>query len=291
VAKRSVREFRDDNLVDWAAALTYYGVLSIFPALLALVSILGLFGNAAIQPLLDNLSGLAPSAVKDILTQSLQSLAQSQRTAGVFAIVGVAFAVWSASGYVAAFMRASNTVYDIQEGRPIWKTLPVRVAVTVIILILLAVSATIVVFTGDLARRAGELLGIGDAGVLIWNIAKWPVLLLAVSLMLAILYWAAPNVRHRGLKWVSPGSALAVVSWIVVSAAFSLYVANFGSYNKTYGTLAGMIIFLIWLWISNIAVLFGVEFDAELQRARAIEAGHPSGDEPYVEPRDTRKMR
>ena len=158
-------------------------------------------------------------------------------------------------------------------------------------LILLAVSATIVVFTGDLARRAGELLGIGDAGVQIWNVAKWPVLLLAVSLMLAILYWAAPNVRHRGFRWVSPGSALAVVSWIIVSAAFSLYVANFGSYNKTYGTLAGMIIFLIWLWISNIAVLFGVEFDAELQRARAIEGGHPPGEEPYVEPRDTRKMR
>ncbi len=290
VVKRSAREFRDDNLTDWAAALTYYGILSIFPALLALVSILGLFGSGAIQPLLDNLGSLAPGAVKDILTQSLQSLASSQATAGLFAVIGIGLAVWSASSYVAAFMRASNAVYDIQEGRPVWKTLPVRIAVTVVVLILLALSAVIIVFTGDLARRAGELLGIGDTGVRIWNIAKWPVLLLAVVLMLAILYWAAPNVRHRGFRWVSPGSALAVVLWIIASAVFSVYVASFGSYNKTYGSLAGVIIFLIWLWISNIAILFGVEFDAELQRARAIEAGHPPEKEPYTEPRDTRKM-
>jgi membrane protein len=291
VARQSVREFKNDNLTDWAAALTYYGVLSIFPALLALVSILGLFGNAAIQPLLDNLSSLAPGAVKDVLTQALQNLANNQGAAGLFAIIGIAVAVWSASGYIAAFMRASNNVYEIQEGRPIWKTIPVRIGVTVAILILLAVSAVIVVFTGNVASRAGQVLGIGDTGLLIWNIAKWPVLLLAVLLMLAILYWAAPNVRHRGFRWVSPGTVVAVVLWIIASVAFSFYVANFGSYNKTYGSLAGVIIFLIWLWITNIAVLFGVEFDAELQRARAIEAGHPPQEEPYAEPRDTRKMR
>jgi membrane protein len=271
--------------------LTYYGVLSIFPALLALVSILGLFGDSAIQPLLDNLGSLAPGAVKDILTQSLQNLKQNQGAAGLFAVLGIAVAIWSASGYVAAFMKASNTVYDIQEGRPVWKTIPVRIGVTIVILVLLAISALLVVFTGGLARRAGDALGIGDTGVLIWNIVKWPVLLVTVILMLAILYWAAPNVRQHGFRWVSPGSFLAVVMWIIASGLFSLYVAFFSSYNKTYGALAGVIIFLIWLWITNIAVLFVVEFDAELQRARAIEAGHPPQKEPYTEPRDTKKMR
>jgi len=290
VFSRAVREFRDDGLTDWAAVLTYYGILSIFPAMLAVVSVLGLFGSQATQPLLDNVSTLAPGPVRDILTQSLTSLEQSQGGAGVFAIIGIAVAVWSASGYIAAFMRASNVVYDIPEGRPIWKILPLRVAVTLVLVILLAVSAVIVVFTGGLAERAGEVLGIGDTGVTVWNIAKWPVLLLAVVLILAILYWAAPNVRLPGFRWITPGSALAVLLWIAASAAFGFYVANFGSYNKTYGTLAGVVIFLIWLWVTNLAVLFGVEVDAELQRARAIETGHPADQEPYVEPRDTRKF-
>jgi membrane protein len=290
VFSRAVREFRDDRLTDWAAVLTYYGILSIFPAMLALVSVLGLFGSQATGPLLDNVSTLAPGPVRDILTQSLTSLEQSQSGAGVFAIIGVAVAIWSASGYIAAFMRASNVVYDIPEGRPIWKILPLRVAVTLVLVVLLAVSALIVVFTGGLAERAGEVLGIGDTGVTVWNIAKWPILLLAVVLILAILYWAAPNVRLPGFRWITPGSALAVLLWVAASAAFGFYVANFGSYNKTYGTLAGVVIFLVWLWVTNLAVLFGVEVDAELQRARAIETGHPADQEPYVEPRDTRKF-
>jgi membrane protein len=209
----------------------------------------------------------------------------------VFTVIGIAIAIWAASGYIGAFMRASNVVYEIPEGRPIWKTIPIRIAVTIVILILLVISAVILVFTGGLAKRVGQIVGIGDTGVLVWNIAKWPVLLLAVSLILAILYGAAPNVRHRGFRWITPGSALAVVVWLIASAGFAVYVAYFGSYNKTYGALAGVIIFLIWLWISNIAVLFGLEFDAELLRARAIEAGHPPEEEPYAEPRDTRKMR
>jgi membrane protein len=290
VVKRSVREYQDDNLGDWAAALTYYGVLSIFPALLAAVSILGLFGSDAIEPLLENVGTLAPGPVKDILERALRGLEQSQGSAGLFTIIGIALAIWSASGYVGAFMRASNAVYDIREGRPIWKTLPTRVAVTIVILILLVVSAVIVFFTGRIAERAGDILNIGDAGLLVWNIAKWPVLLTAVTALLGLLYWAAPNVRARGFRWISPGSLLAVVLWIIASVAFAFYVANFGSYNKVYGTLAGTIIFLIWLWVTNIAVLFGLEFDAELWRERAIEAGHPPAKEPYAEPRDTRKF-
>jgi membrane protein len=290
VVKRSIREFKEDGLTDWAAVLTYYGILSVFPALLAVVSILGLFGSRATGPLLDNVSTLAPGPVRDILTQSLQSLEQNQRGAGLLAIVSIAIAIWSASGYIAAFIRASNAVYDMPEGRPIWKLVPLRLVMTVVLVILLAVSAVIVVFTGGLADRAGQVLGIGDTGVTAWNIAKWPVLLFAVMLVLAILYWAAPNVRHPGFRWITPGSMLAVILWVIASIGFGFYVANFGSYNKTYGTLAGLVIFLIWLWVTNLAVLFGVELDAELLRARAIEAGHPVDEEPYVEPRDTRKF-
>jgi membrane protein len=288
--KRSIREFKEDGLTDWAAVLTYYGILSIFPAMLAVVSILGLFGSRATGPLLDNVSTLAPGPARDVLTQSLQSLEQNQRGAGLLAIVSIAVAIWSASAYIAAFMRAANAIYDMREGRPIWKTVPLRVGVTVVLVILLVASAVIVVFTGGLADRAGQVLGVGDTGIAVWNVAKWPVLLLAVMLVLAILYWAAPNVRLPGFRWITPGSALAVILWVLASVGFGFYVANFGSYNKTYGTIAGVIVFLIWLWVTNLAVLFGVELDAELLRARAIEAGQPAGEEPYVEPRDTRKF-
>ncbi len=290
VLKRTIREFRDDQLTDRAAALTYYGILSIFPALLALVSVLGLLGQGSIQPLIDNLREFAPGPARDLLTTVLKNLQNSQRTAGFFAIVGIAVALWSASGYVAAFMRASNHVYEMPEGRPIWIKLPVRVAVTAVLLVLLAVSAFAVVLTGSLADRVGKIFGIGDTATMVWDIAKWPALIVIVSLMLAILYWAAPNVRHPSLRWITPGSILAVIVWIIASAAFAFYVANFGSYNKTYGALAGVVIFLIWLWISNIAVLLGVELDAELQRGRAIEAGHPPDKGPYAEPRSTRKF-
>jgi membrane protein len=288
--KRTVQEFRADELTDRAAALTYYAVLSIFPALLAVVSVLGLLGTGSIQPLLDNIRQLAPGPARDTLTSVLNNVQSSQRSAGLFAVVGIAVALWSASGYVAAFMRAANVVYEMPEGRPLWIKLPVRVAVTAVLLILLTISAVAVVFTGGLADRAARVLGIGDTATLVWEIAKWPFLVVIVATMLAILYWAAPNVRHPGFRWITPGSFLAIVLWIVASGAFALYVANFSSYNQTYGTFAGIVIFLVWLWISNIAVLLGIEFDAEMQRSRAIEAGHPPEREPYVEPRDTRKF-
>jgi membrane protein len=290
VLKRTVLEFKEDNLTDWAAALTYYGILAIFPALLVLVSVLGLIGGSATQPLIDNLGSVAPGPAKEIFTSAIQNLQGSKGAAGIFFIVGIAGALWSASGYVAAFMRASNSIYDIEEGRPIWKTLPTRVGLTVVLLALLAISAVAVTLTGGLAKQVGGVLGLSDTAVTVWNIAKWPVLLLVVSFMFALLYWAAPNVKHPKFRWVSPGGALAVIGWLVASIAFAFYVANFGSYNKTYGALAGPIVFLVWLWISNIMVLLGAEFNAELERGRAIEAGHPEHREPFVEPRDTRKM-
>ncbi|HEX2015651.1 MAG TPA: YihY/virulence factor BrkB family protein, partial [Solirubrobacteraceae bacterium] len=203
---------------------------------------------------------------------------------------GLAGALWSASGYVAAFMRASNAIYDVAEGRPIWKTIPTRLGVTLVLVVLLALSAVAVVLTGGLAKQVGNLVGVGGSAVSIWDIAKWPVLLLIVSLMLAILYWAAPNVKQPRFRWISPGAIFAVVAWLVASAAFALYVANFGSYNKTFGAMAGVIVFLVWLWISNIAILLGAEFNAELERGRRIEEGHSPDEEPFVEPRDTRKL-
>jgi membrane protein len=290
VLKRTVAEFKEDNLTDWAAALTYYGVLAIFPALLVLVSVLGLIGSSATQPLIDNLGKVAPGPAREIFTSAIKNLQGSQGAAGVLFVIGLAGALWSASGYVAAFMRASNSIYDIEEGRPVWKTLPTRIVLTIVLLTLLAVSAVAVTLTGGLAKEVGGVLGLSDTAVTVWNIAKWPVLLLVVSFMFALLYWAAPNVKHPKFRWLSPGGVLAVVGWLIASLAFAFYVANFGSYNKTYGAMAGPIIFLVWLWISNIMVLLGAEFNAELARGRAIEAGHPEREEPFVEPRDTRRM-
>ncbi|MGC4785558.1 YihY/virulence factor BrkB family protein [Micromonospora zamorensis] len=290
--RRTVREFQDDSLTDWAAALTYYGVLSIFPGLLVLISLLGLLGETATEGVKDTVNQAVPNdSIQKIIEGAIDTAQQNGGLASVAAIVGLLAAFWSASGYIGAFMRASNSIYDVQEGRPIWKTLPIRLGVTAVVGVLLLVSAVIVVFTGRLAESVGDVIGLGSTAVAVWDVAKWPVLLILVSLMFAILYWASPNARHGGFRWVSPGGVLAVVIWLVISGLFAFYVSNFGSYNKTYGALAGVIIFLVWLWLSNIAILLGAEFDAELERGRAIEAGHDVDDEPYVELRDDRKLR
>ena len=289
VLKRTITEFKADNLTDSAAALTYYGVLAIFPALIALVSVLGLIGHSAIQPLITNLDKLAPSSARQIFTSAIQNIEHSRGAAGVLFIVGIAAAVWSASGYISAFMRASNAIYDIEEGRPFFITIPVRLAVTVVLLALLAISAIAVVITGGLTAKVGQAIGLGNTGQTVFDIAKWPIILLVVSFMFSLLYFASPNVKHPGFRWLSPGGVFAVAVWVIASAAFALYVANFSSYNKTYGALASVIIFLVWLWISNIAVLLGAEWNAELERARQIEAGHPPDREPFVEPRKAPK--
>jgi membrane protein len=292
-AKRTFAEFTDDQLTDRAAALTYYSVLAIFPGLLVVVSLLGLLGKSATKPLLTNFLTVAPSNVKQIIEPELTRLQGAHTSASFAAILGIVLAVWSASAYIAAFMRASNTIYDVPEGRPFWKKTPQRVGVTLLILVMLVASALIVVVSGGLARHVGQVLGIGSTAVTVWNIAKWPVLLIIVILMISILYWTAPNAkRQRGFQLISPGGVIAVVVWLIASALFAFYVANFSHYNKTYGSIAGVIIMLIWLWISNLAILFGAEFNAELERGRAAQAGEfPLGQEPYVELRDTRKLR
>ncbi|GAA0552625.1 YihY/virulence factor BrkB family protein [Paractinoplanes ferrugineus] len=289
--KRTVKQFSEDNLTDWAAALTYYGVLSIFPGLLVIVSLLGMLSSDGEATVKDAVHELAPNPQLQELVGTVLDQVKDPGAAGLAAIIGIVVAFWSASGYVAAFMRASNAVYDVPEGRPIWKTLPIRVGVTGVIGVMLVISAAIVIFTGDLAEIVGDKIGLGSAAVLTWNIVKWPVLLMLVSLMFAILYWASPNAKTGGFRWVSPGGILAVVLWIVASIAFAIYLANFANYNKTYGTVGGVIAFLVWMWISNIAILLGAEFDAELERGRAIAAGHDPTDEPFLELRDDRKIK
>ncbi|MET9875913.1 YihY/virulence factor BrkB family protein [Actinacidiphila glaucinigra] len=294
VLRRTVKEFWADHLTDWAAALTYYAVLSVFPALLVIVSVVGLLDGPSVKPLIVNASGLAPGPVRDTLTGVLGQLQHGVGRGGLALAIGAAVALWSSSGYVATFMRAANALYDIDEGRPVWKTLAGRFVIPVVLLVVTALIAIGVVFSGALARRTGQVLGAGDAALGVWGIVKWPVMLVLFGLVLALLYWAAPNVKHGGFRWVSPGSALAVVIWAAASALFSLYVSNFGNYNRLYGSLAAIIVFLVWLWISNIAVLLGLEFNAELERARARPDGGtddgPDDRVPKAEPQDTERL-
>jgi membrane protein len=290
VLKRSVQQFKHDNITDRAAALTYFGVLALFPGLLALVSILGFLGHSTTQSVLNNVGQLAPGGVKSFLNTVIDQVQGKAGTASIAAIVGVVLAIWSASGYIAAFMRATNQIYNVDEGRPIWKTAPVRLAVTVAVMVMLIASALIVVLTGSIASQVGKALGIGNSVVLVWEIAKWPVLLVLVSIMFSLLYWACPNVKQPGFRWISPGGAIAVVLWLIASGLFAVYVAFSGSYNKTYGSLATVIVFLVWLWITNIAILLGAEFNAEAEHERLIQAGLPEDVAPFVELRDTRKL-
>ena len=286
--RRTFSEFRNDNLSDVAAALTYYAILSIFPGLVVLVAIVGLLGDSTTSEIINNLTRLTPGAVRDILTAATEDLRAHRGSAGIIAVVGLLAAIWSASAYVSAFMRAANTIFDVPEGRPIWKTLPLRIGVTLLAGFLLIASLLIVVLTGRLAEMVGGALGIESTAVHVWDVAKWPVLVLLVSLLFSLLYWASPNARLAGFRWISPGSILAVLLWLAVSGLFAVYAANFSSYSKTYGALASVIAFLVWLWLSNLALLLGAELDAELERQRAVYAGHPEKVEPYLQLRDSR---
>ena len=273
--KRSRVAFKEDKLTDWAAALTYYGILAIFPALLVVVSVLGLIGDSATNALLDNLEEVAPGPAQEILENAIRNLQGSQGASGVAFVIGLLAAVWASSGYVNGFMSASNSIYDVDPASSLVKTLPVRVGLTVLLMILAGVIAFAVVLTGGLAKEVGDVVGVGDTAVDVWNLAKWPVLLLLVSFLFAVLYWGAPNVKLP-FRLFSPGALLAVLGWVIASVLFAFYVANFSSYNKTYGALAGPIVFLLWLWITNICILLGAELNAELERSRKLEAGEIS---------------
>jgi len=278
--KRTFTEFSEDNMSDWAAALTYYGLLSLFPALIALVSVVGLVGDPATttKAITDMVTKLGPSSAADTFAGPIKSITAHRGTAGILFIVGLATALWSASGYVGAFMRASNVIYETPEGRPFWKLRPLQILVTLIMLVLLALVALALVLTGPVVTAVAEPLGISSTAVSIWDIAKWPVLLAVVATMFAVLFYSAPNVKLAGFKWVTPGAVLAIALWLVASAAFAFYVAHFGSYDKTYGTLGGLVCLLVWLWITNVALLLGMELNAERERSRELAAGVPGAD-------------
>jgi len=272
--KRTFREFSEDHGTDWAAALTYYGVLAMFPAIIALVSIVGLVGDPATvtKTLTDIVSKASPSAV-ETLKGPIESVTSSKGKSGIFAIIGIVLALNAASGYVGAFIRASNQQYEVDEGRGFFKLRPLQIGVTLVMIILLVIAAFAVIVTGPLAKAVGEAIGVGSTAVTVWDIAKWPVLLLIVTLMFSVLFFAAPNAKLPGFKFITAGSAVAVVVWVVASALFAFYIANFGSYDKTYGSLAGVIVFLLWLWLTNVAILLGNELNAERARTDQIKGG------------------
>jgi membrane protein len=290
VLKKTRREFSTDHATDLAAALTYYGVLAVFPGLLAFVSLLGLFGDAAetTETLLDLFAGLIPASMLDAIREPVRELAGSP-AAGLAFVTGVAGALWSASGYVGAFSRAMNRIYQIQEGRPFWKLRPVTLAVTILTIFAAVAAAVIISASGPLAQRLGEQLGLGEMPLSVWNVVKWPLLAGLAVLLVAVLYYVTPNIRQPRFRWMSLGSLLALTVWAIASAGFAFYVANFASYNETYGSIGGIIVFLLWAWITNVALLFGAELDAELERGRELQAGIAAEETIQLPPRDTRQ--
>ncbi|HEY7632454.1 MAG TPA: YihY/virulence factor BrkB family protein [Thermoleophilaceae bacterium] len=287
VLKRTIREFREDNLTDWAAALTYYGVMSLFPMVLVLVAVLGLAGQypQTSDALLRIINDIGPSSAVDTFRKPIQGVVQSKGGAGALLGVGLLISLWSASGYVGAFMRANNAIYEVEEGRPFWKLRPLQVAVTLFVVLLITVVAIGIVVTGPVARAVGDEVGLGNEAVTVFNIAKWPVIVLVLLTIIGLLYYAAPNVRYQRFPWITPGGVLALVVWALASFGLGFYAAKFGSYQKTYGTLAGVILFLVWLWVSNLALLLGAELNAELERGRELKAGLPAEEEIQLPPR------
>ena len=290
VLKKTAREFSADQATDLAAALTYYGVLAVFPALLAFVSLIGLFGDPGetTDSLLDLLGGLVPATTLDAIRGPLENLATSP-AAGLAFVTGIVGALWSASGYVGAFSRAMNRIYAIQEGRPFWKLRPVTLAVTVVAILVAVVAALMITLSGPVAEQVGDLIGLGSTAVFVWGIVKWPVLAFLAVLIVALLYYTTPNVKQPKFRWMSFGALFALVVWVLASAGFAFYAANFSSYNETYGSIGGIIVFLLWIWISNLALLFGAELDAELERGRELQAGIEAEETIQLPPRDTKK--
>src|SRR3954452_13471418 len=286
ILKRTVKEFQDDNLSDWAAALTYYGVMSLFPMLIVLVALLGVVGQeSTISTVTDSLRTAGLGDVAKSVEGPLDEVVRNKGGAGALLGLGLLVALWSASGWVGAFTRAMNSIYDVREGRPFWKLRPLQIVITLATVLLISLVLLAVVVSGPIAKAVGTALGVGDTAVTIWGIAKWPVLLVVLMATLAGLYYIAPNVRQPRLRWVTPGGIVAVLTWIAASAGFGVYVSNFSSYGKTYGTLGSVITLLVWMWLSNLALLFGGALDSELERERELKLGLPAEQELRLRPR------
>jgi membrane protein len=278
--KRTVSEFKEDKLNHWAAALTYYAVLSLFPALIVMVSLVGLLADPVrvTKVLTDTVSQLGPSSAADTFKGPIESITSNRGAAGVLLVVGIVSALWAASGYVSAFADACNSIYEVEEGRPFWKLKPIQLAVTFVLIMLAAFVALALVLSGPIVGALGSSLGVSDSVLTVWRYVKWPAMLVLVLVIFGVLYFTAPNARVSGVRWVTAGAILALVAWIVASIAFAIYVSNFGSYDKTYGTLGGAVVFLLWLWITNMAILLGAEFNAETERAKQLEANVSGAD-------------
>ena len=289
VLRKTAREFSTDQCTDLAAALTYYAVLSLFPALVVVVSLLGVFGQGqrTTDAVLQIVEDLGPSSAVDTLRTPIQQLVEAP-SAGFALAAGIAGALWSASGYIGAFARAMNRIYEVEEGRPMWKLRPLQLLLTFVGLVSAALVALMLAVSGPIADAVGGVIGLGEQAQQVWSIARWPVVLTFVILAVAVLYHSAPNVRQPKFRWISIGAGVAIVVWILASVGFGFYVGNFGSYNKTYGALAGVIVFLLWLWLTNVALLFGAELDAELERGRQLQAGIAAERDLQLPPRDSR---
>jgi membrane protein len=290
IAKKTLREFSTDQCTDLAASLTYFAVLAIFPALLAFVSLLGLVSDPVktTNALLNFGQAFLPESIITSAKEPILALTKSP-AAGITLVTGILGALWSASGYVGAFGRAMNRIYSIQEGRPIWKLRPVNLLVTVIAVVFAVVAAGLLVLSGPIAKQVGNVIGLGDGAVLVWSIVKWPVLVALVVLIIAILYYATPNIRQPKFRWTSIGAIVALLVWAIASAGFAFYASNFSNYNATYGSIGGVIVALLWLWITNNALLFGAELDAEMERGRQLQAGIEAEETIQLPPRDTRQ--
>ena len=288
-ARKAATEFNRDECTDLAAALTYYAVLSLFPALLALVSLLGVFGQgeSTTNALLDMLRQVGQDNVANQLRGPIDQMTQSN-AAGFALVLGLLGAIWSASAYIGAFGRAINRIYAIEEGRPFWKLRPLQLAITLVGVLLVAAVLIGLVVSGPVAQSVGDAIGLGDTAFTLWNILKWPVILAIVIVLVALLYYSTPNIRKPKFRWISVGATIAILTWVLASVGFAFYVANFSSYNKTYGSLAGVVVFLLWLWLTNLALLFGAEVDAELERASQLQAGVAAEEKLHVSPRETR---
>jgi len=288
IVRRTVREFLRHDGMDLAAALTYYAVLAVFPALIALVSLLGLLGQGpeSVATILEVARRLVPMEALSAVQSVVENLAAS--SAGLALVLGLLGALWFVSGYIQAFGRAMNLLYEVPEGRPLLVLWAKTAAVTLLLGTLAMCAILMLLISGPVARALGDVLGLGSRVLLLWGVLKWPVLALILAIVIAVLYYTAPNVRQPRFRWLSPGALLAIIVWLGGSLVFGEYVSNFSNYGATYGSLAGGIVFLIWLWVSNLALLLGAELDAEIERARELQAGIRAEVRLQLPIRDTR---
>lgn len=291
ILTRTWHEFRINQVYDIAAALTYYAVLATFPAILATLALLGIFGSAeaVTNDVLRVIEELGGSSVIDPLREAIEQLLNASHAASAF-IVGLVGALWATSGFVGAFGRGLNRIYGVEEGRPFWRKRPVMIGISAILLVLATISGFAIVLTGPIAESAARVLGLDEGVVFWWDLGKLPVLAAIAIFVIALLYWAAPNVKRRNLRWFSVGAVAALLSWMIATVVFGSYALGFGSYERTYGVLGGAVAFLLWLWLSNLAMVFGAVLDTEVERARQLRAGIAAEDQVQLPLRDDRMI-